>query len=161
MSVTTRHHRIALPRPRTFAGLMALYESSFQRFVRLVPELDFPFQEAVSTSGSDNRLHLRVLERCKYTTTVHLTYWFGRADTAWPDPDLRVRLYRDAELAEAVDCRLGSRYAAIAGLDLKGGDILDAQWPRNLLLNKWLDYCLRQGHGFVVAYRPRLARPTD
>ena len=155
MAIKTKRHKIHLPEPRSFAGLMGLYESNFRRFVRLLPEIDIPFEQAVSHSPKERDLHLRVLERCKYTTTVHLTYWFGPEEAQRADPDLTVRIYRDAELAEAVHCDSASRYAAIAGVDLAHGDVLNAQWPRNLLLNKWLAYCLQQGHGFSGAHRPR------
>lgn len=153
MALRTKQHKIDLAEPRSFAGLMGLYESNFRRFTRLVPEIDPPFDKAVSRSPHSRDLYLCVLERCTYTTTVNLTYWFGVP--AHPDPDLTIRLYRDAELAEAVHCDVASRYAAIHGLDLAEGDMLNAQWPRNLLLNKWLAYCLQQGHGFYAADRPR------
>lgn len=134
---------------------MSLYESSYRRFVRLVPDVDLPFDSAVSHSPCDRDLHLRVTERCRYTTTVHLSYWFGAGRSAEPDPDLCIRLYRDAELAEAVHCQAHSRYAALPGLDLVHEPALDVQWPRNLLLNKWLAFCLQHGHGFSHVDRPR------
>lgn len=143
-------------RPRSFAGLMALYESNYRRFERLAPELDLPFDAAVSHSASDRDLHLRVIERCKYTTTVHLTYWFRANGVPRPDPDVQIRLYHDAGLAEAVHCQAQSRYAALPGLDLENEAALDAQWPRNLLLNKWLLFCLQHGHGFSHIARPRV-----
>lgn len=144
----------AAAQPRSFNGLMALYESNYQRFLRLVPETDIPFDQAIS-HGVDHDLHLRVLERCRYTLTVHLTHWFGEGDQARPDPDLKLRVYRDAGLAEAIYCDTSSRYAALAGVPYIDDQVLAAQWPRNRLLNKWLAYCLQQGHGFSVAHRPR------
>jgi len=155
MSFRTPVRTIRLAPARTFPGLMALYESNYRRFERLAPEVDLPFDAAVSNSELDRPLHLRVLERCRYTTTVHLTYWFDEEEDLRPDPDLRIRLYRDAQLAEAVHCDIHSRYAAMAGNELAGGAALNEQWPRNLLLNKWLAFCLMNGHGFAAANRPR------
>lgn len=155
MTTTKRKDLLRAARPRSFAGLMALYESNYRRFVRLVPDIDLPFDAAVSHSPSDRDLHLRVVERCRYTTTVHLSYWFGEGKDAQADPDLGIRLYRDAELAEATHCQARSRYAALPGLDLEHEAALDAQWPRNLLLNKWLAFCLQHGHGFAHVDRPR------
>jgi len=149
-----RNHWLAAAQPRSFTGLMALYESNYRRFERLAPELDLPFDEATSR-GEDAVLYLRVLERCRYTTTVNLTYWFGEGADARPDPDLRLRIYRDAQMAEAVYCDSRSRYAALAGLPDIDDDVLENQWPRNLLLNKWLSYCLARGHSFGGAHRPR------
>lgn len=153
--VKTRYNRwLDAARPRTFTGLMGLYESNYRRFERLAPELDLPFERATSL-GADNTLHLCVTERCRYTTTLNLTYWFGQGDAARPDPDISLRLYRDAQLAEAIYCDARSRYAALAGLPDIDEDVLDTQWSRNLLLNKWLAYCLAQGHSFGGAQRPR------
>lgn len=146
-------------RPRSFAGLMALYESNYRRLQRLLPELELPFEQAVSRASGDRDLHLRVLERCPYTLTLHLTYWFEDGEARRADPDLAVRVYRDAELAEAIRCDSHSRYAALAGIDLEEGRVVTEQWERNLLLNKWLAFCLQQGHGFGMAHRPR--RPAD
>lgn len=163
MSATTQnrqHWLYAAAQPRSFSGLMALYESNYRRFLRLVPETAIPFDQAVS-DGIDHRLYLRVLERCRYTLTVHLTHWFGDGDLARPDPNLKLRIYRDAGLAEAIYCDASSRYAALAGVPHINHRVLAAQWPRNLLLNKWLAYCLQQGHGFSGAHRPRRAEGMD
>ncbi len=79
------------------------------------------------------------------------------ATQARADPDLTLRLYRDAQLAEAIYCDARSRYASLAGVPDIDDAVLDSQWPRNLLLNKWLAYCLAQGHSFGGANRPRVA----
>ncbi|MES1926820.1 DUF1249 domain-containing protein [Salinisphaera sp. T31B1] len=154
MPTLKRNHWLAAAQPRSFTGLMGLYESNYRRFERLVPELDLPFDEAHS-QGEDAVLYLRVLERCRYTTTVHLTYWFGEGPDMRADPDLRLRLYRDAELVEAISCDARSRYVALVGVPDIDDEVLASQWPRNLLLNKWLAYCLAQGHSFGGAHRPR------
>ena len=149
-----RNHWLQAAQPRSFTGLMGLYESNYRRFERLVPELDLPF-DAAESHGADATLYLRVVERCRYTTTIHLTYWFGEGDELRPDPDLLLRIYRDAQLAEAISCDARSRYVALAGVPEIDEDVLKTQWPRNLLLNKWLAYCLAQGHSFGGAHRPR------
>lgn len=149
-----RNHWLAAAQPRSFTGLMGLYESNYRRFERLAPELDLPFERAQSP-GQSAVLYLQVLERCRYTTTVNLTYWFGQGAHARPDPDITMRLYRDAQLVEAIYCDARSRYASLAGVPDIDEAVLDNQWPRNLLLNKWLAYCLAQGHGFGGVNRPR------
>jgi hypothetical protein len=154
MPALKRNHWLQAAQPRSFTGLMGLYESNYRRFERLVPELDLPF-DAAESHGADTTLYLRVIERCRYTTTVHLTYWFGSGEDLRADPDLLLRVYRDAQLAEAISCDARSRYVALAGVPEIDADVLQTQWPRNLLLNKWLAYCLGQGHGFGAAHRPR------
>ena len=136
------------------SGLMNLHESNYVRLLQLIPDRDIPFEAAVSRCADDADLHLRVLERCRYTTTVHLTYWFEQREGWRADPDLTVRIYRDAGVAETVDsCR--SRCAFLADIDPTVGGWMERQYNRNLMLNKWLDYCLAKGHGFVMAARPR------
>lgn len=154
MPTLKSNHWLQAAQPRSFTGLMGLYESSYRRFERLVPELDLPF-DAAESRGIDTTLYLRVIERCRYTTTIHLTHWFGQGDALCADPDLLLRIYRDAQLAEAISCDARSRYVALAGVPQIDDAVLKAQWPRNLLLNKWLAYCLAQGHGFGTAHRPR------
>ena len=127
----------ALGRPRSFAGLMNLWESNYQRMQRLLPELNLSVDCARSVSQSDSPLYLRILERNPYTLTLMLTY---RLADMSETPRLRVRIYRDAGVAQAMDVEP----AAL-------GENLERQWERNLLLNKWLDYCLEHGHGFALA----------
>ncbi len=126
-----------LGRPRSFAGLMNLWESNFQRMQRLLPELNLNVDSARSLSQSDSPLYLNILERNPYTLTLMLTY---RLADQTETPRLRVRIYRDAEVAQAMDAD-----------PAEFGENLDRQWERNLLLNKWLDYCLEHGHGFALA----------
>ncbi len=127
----------ALSRGRSFAGLVDLWESNFRRLQRLLPQLDLSADSARSLSHTDAPLYLEILERNPYTLTLMLTYRLaGHGDT----PRLRVRIYRDARVAQAMD-------AEPAG----PGENLQRQWERNLLLNKWLDYCLSHGHGFALA----------
>jgi len=53
-------------------------------------------------------------------------------------PDMRVRIYHDARLAEAQEW----------GLQSRAERELDQRWARNMMLNKWLEYCLERGHRF-------------
>lgn len=146
---------LRLGRPESFSGLMNLVDENYQRFQRLVPDHPLPFDHAVSRSESDFDLHLTVLERCRYTTTVHLTYWFdAESGERRADPDVTLRLYHDAGVAEVVDsCR--SRCDFLRDIDPEVGGWLQRQHARNLMVYKWLGYLLRHGHGFAMAARPR------
>jgi hypothetical protein len=80
-----------------------------------------------------------------------MTYLFEDACGPVAEPDLEVRVYHDACLAEASQCAPRHRHAALASirssLSAKVGD----RWLRNMMLNKWLDYCAERGHRFVPA----------
>lgn len=152
MLVDIEKQRIRLVSPGTFQGLMSVYESNWRRLAQLLGKArmrDLP-DELVSAVPNDLDLHLELRERSPYTTTFRLTYFFDQTGEGDADPDLLVRLYHDARVAEALDCRrlhhrqhhfLG-RYATDARNELA------QRWQRNILLNKWLEYCLDQGHTF-------------
>lgn len=114
-------------RPRSFVALMALYESNYLRLGWLGGDVSALADLAVSRVDGDCELRLQVLERARYTTTIELTY----APLALPD--LRVRVYHDAHVAEAQGA----------------GDGTQERWARNMLLNKWLEYCADRGHRFA------------
>lgn len=160
MTTQTQLRALTWNRPRSFSGLMSLYESNYLRLARLVPDLDFPFDSAVSRSELDLDLHLSVLERNRYTTDIRLTYWFREKDgEAIAEPDVHMRVYRDAGLVEAFRLGPAPHVPVLNGLidfDFETGSHLQHRWTRNLVLNKWLVFCLERGHGFTTAGRPRL-----
>ena len=142
---------IQFVRPGSFQGLMAVYESNWRRLVRLAGKRrlrDLP-GEIVSAVPSDLDLHLLVEERSPYTTTFRLTYFFDSSGEGDADPDLVVRLYHDAQLAEALSCRrIHHRHQLLGRFGGEARNELARRWQRNILLNKWLEYCLERGHSF-------------
>lgn len=157
MDSRTHHRLLRLDRPRSLSGLMSLYESSYARLQRLLPYREVPFDQAVSRSDMDSDLYLQVLERCKFTTTMHLTYWFDSRHGQQPDPDLTVRVYHDTTQVEALHCSQHPRCVALRDFDFHARSVLEAQWGRNLMLNKWLSFLLEHGHGFVYPQPGRRA----
>ena len=118
---------------------MGLYESSYLRLARLAGELRQLPDLSRSDVAGDCTLLLAVTERSRYTSELVLTYLLpaqGAGANVERVPDLRLRLYHDARLLEACG----------------GGDArereLDRRWGRNLMVNKWLEYCLERGHSF-------------
>ncbi len=105
---------------------MALYESNYVRLGWLARDLAALGPVAVSAVAGDCELRLEIIERSRYTTSLELTY------PPIALPQLRVRVYHDAHLAEAQ-----GEGGAAAG-----------RWSRNMLLNKWLEYCVERGHRF-------------
>lgn len=141
--------RIVLPRPTrpvTFTGLMTLYESNYVRLGWLLPDVRQLRAERISAPPSDMPLHASLLERARYTTTIHLSYYFEDADERVADPDLVIRVYHDARLVEAMSCAGNHRHHALQGCVTPAGNELGLRWARNTMLNKWLDYCAGLGH---------------
>ena len=128
---------------RNFPGLMALYEENYMRLRRLVPRVDAIDGSAVSRVCGCVDLHVTIIERARYTTTLRLTYAFADADDVRYEPDLRIRVQHDARTAEAMEVHMGrGRY------HFDARRTLERCWERNRFLHKWLGYCLHRGHRF-------------
>lgn len=159
-----------------FSGLMSLYDSNYHAFMRLMPDLGhLPVLCCSRIDGSPD-LYLEVLERCKFTTIVRLTYYFeiesaasgstGRSQDSVqdtqepdaqeqtesqyiPDPDLIIRIYHDARVVEAVSCQKQG-FMPIGTSDPHNPQQLHCRWESNLFLQKWLQYTLESGHRFSL-----------
>lgn len=133
-------------RPNSFVGLMSLYESNFLRMHLLIPEierLDGCFRSRVAGQCD---LHVEILERCRYTVTLSLTYIFDTDEGDLARPDMVVRIYLDGELAEAMSVAAEPRHNHLRHLMSVHERELSARWKRNIMLNKWLEYLGDQGH---------------
>ncbi len=126
--------------------MMALYESNYLRLKYLVPELDRIDGCYRSSVAGDCQLHVDILERCRYTVTLSLTYFFDVNGEQVADPDMIVRAYLDGRLAEAMSIAGDHRHAALRRFARKHRAELDARWRRNVVMNKWLEYLIDQGH---------------
>ncbi len=135
-----------IAKPRSFVGLMALYESNYLRLLRLLPELDRLDGCFRSSVVGDCDLHVEILERCRYTVTLSLTYHLEMDDGLLVDPDMTVRAYLDGQLAEAMAIGNCQRHATLREIVHEHRKELDRRWRRNIVLNKWLDYLSDQGH---------------
>ena len=141
-------------RPGSFVSLMSLYESNYIRLSWLVPNLEAAAPTQISVVDGDCPLHLAIEERSRYTTTLRLTYMFEDEAGPLADPDLLIRVYRDARLAEVQACARWHRHAVLESMRSQLARDLGDRWLRNVMLNKWLDYCVERGHRF-----PTLAAP--
>ena len=136
----------AVAKPESFIGLMSLYESNYIRLLHVIPELrrlDGYYQSRVA---GDCGLHLEILERSRHTVTLSLTYFFFENDTRVADPDMKIRVYLDGKLAEAMSYSNHHRHAELKRLCNAHRSELNARWRRNIVLNKWLEYLSDQGH---------------
>ena len=128
---------------------MELYECNYIRLRNLIPDVDVMPDAVVSRIPGVLDLHLRVIERNKFTTTLNLTYYFTDEQGRFPAPDMRVRMYHDAQVGEVIACgrRRGFRHAEYNRM-FNSYTLLE-KWYMNRFLQKWLGYCLMQGHRFV------------
>jgi uncharacterized protein YqiB (DUF1249 family) len=140
-------------RPRSFVALMGLYESTFIRLSWLAGELVSLEGEHRSSVAGDCDLLLAVKDRSPYTSTLLLTYLLPTAEAPRPCPDMRVRIYHDAHLAEALEWAATPVQSAVRARPGMHQRELDQRWARNVMLNKWLEYCVDRGHRFSAATR--------
>jgi len=140
---------------------MGLYESNFIRLGWLAGNLRVLSGRYLSSVPGDCDLVLTVTERSPYTSTLNLTYLLPEAHGPRRYPDMRVRIYHDAYLVEAqawqalhsrnpspaVPCRAQRPLLARVRQGCAERE-LDQRWARNMMLNKWLEYCVERGHRF-------------
>ena len=140
-------------RPRSFVALMGLYESNYIRLSWLAGDVLALEGEHRSVVADDCDLLLTLTDRSPYTTTVNLTYSFPEESGALRLPDMQVRVYHDAHLAEAHEWAGTHSQPVLKALRTHAERELDQRWARNVMLNKWLEYCVERGHRFSSATR--------
>jgi uncharacterized protein YqiB (DUF1249 family) len=133
-------------KPGSFVGLMSLYESNYLRLLLLIPELERLDGCFRSRVAGDCDFYVEILERCRYTVTLSLTYQFDNESGNVANPDMVVRAYLDGELAESMSLGVRNRNASLPRFNASRSRDLGARWKRNMILNKWLEYLRDQGH---------------
>ena len=140
-------------RPRSFVALMSLYESNFIRLGWLAGDLAGLEGRHRSHVPGDCDLLLTVTGRSPYTSTAQLTYVLPEAAGAVAYPDMRLCIYHDAHLVEAQEWAAAHSQPVLRTLRTLVERELDQRWARNMMLNKWLEYCAERGHRFSTATR--------
>jgi len=141
-------------RPRSFVALMSLYESNFIRLRALCGDPAALLGEYRSQVAGDCELVLSIAEQTPYTTALTLTYLLApEAGAASGEleryPDVCIRVYSDARLAEVRHWAQAPAHPALRALRRGAERELDQRWAMNMMLNKWLEYCVERGHRFA------------
>jgi len=139
--------------PGSFGGLMVMYEANYIKLNQLIQNLPECSGHRISYSPNGCNLHLFIEERTKYTCQLRLTYLFAGHDNdgavaTVADPDLLAKVYFDARMVEVKGWINAHRHELLRELGRRYYRPLDLCWTRNIMLNKWLDYLLDQGHQF-------------
>jgi uncharacterized protein YqiB (DUF1249 family) len=133
--------------------LHEVQEEIYRQLQLLIPDqIAFHDSLASRVPGSPD-LRMEVLERHNYTTFFRLTYEFREGEKRSYAPDAHIRFYHDAHIAEATSFNLGQGCSRTAHPSYPPRQILQQAWRRNRVLDRWLDYLLKQGHS-VVTMRP-------
>ena len=146
-------------RPQGFGARMSLYESNYLRVRRLAGDPARLSGTLISSVAGDCQLQLAVIEHMRYTSSLALTYLLTQSAPV-PAlerlPDLKLRAYHDARLLEVETLQQPAQKRRSSGTDgsqfwrqAPGERELHQRWVRNMMLNKWLEYCADRGHRFT------------
>jgi hypothetical protein len=128
--------------------LQAACEANYARLMRLLPHMrEHTQSRRVALSQGEHLLGvlaLEVLESCPYTTTLcvrqeHSLPWL-------PVPQLQVRVYHDARMAEVVSAENARRLHIRYPYPTAAMHQPDEKSQLNLFLGEWLSHCLACGH---------------
>ena len=161
MTVRTKATRPARFGARDITGLIRIYEASYVRFAKLVPDLPACDRTMVSRVAGALDLHLEVIERQRYTTSLVLTYRFPDRVGCVLEPNARINVYHDVRAAEIVSHSRRSRRRVNRSIHpWTPGRMpeLDRKWRMNRFLLKWLRFCTYQGHIFLPGVTPAFDR---
>jgi uncharacterized protein YqiB (DUF1249 family) len=131
--------------PRGFVSLMDQYENNYLRLRRLIPDITKLPESTVSRLPGCLSLHLDIIERTKFTTTIFLSYYFEEAEQMIAEPALTLRIYHDANQVEVLTGHLQHGRLQYDHIPEKA---IKVKWKLNRFLYKWLGYCLYLGHSF-------------
>ncbi|MEM7400633.1 MAG: DUF1249 domain-containing protein [Pseudomonadota bacterium] len=154
---------LARPLPNSFAGLMEMYEGNYIRLRKMLGKKVSMPEVAVSRIAKGMDLYLQVLEQTKYTSTIALTYYFADTDQGFlAYPNLKIRIYYDALQAEVMSQSYRRKNKLNDPNFHAFNHQLDAtllkRWRMNRFLYKWLHFCDRQGHSFILHQKARQNR---
>ncbi len=160
MQTVLSHRRIipsrALARallPGRFDWLMGLYAENHKRLARLFAPQRLMPGEYVSSVDDGLDVQLSVHERHPYTVELGLSYCIIDSGTGNPAPSAQLRMYLDAQVAEALHCEPGRDLWQVLGPLAPARNVLQHRLRMNSFLNRWLEYLAEQGHSIGTLER--------
>lgn len=139
-----------VPRLSRFGWLMALYTENHGRLGRLFDIRALGEGRWLSDVGDGLPVRVDVIGQHRYTTEMRLSYAMEDPVTGESDPSAYVRVYHDAQQAEATHCYVGRRWQDVIGLNPPPERLLGHRMRMNTFLGKWLQYLGERGHGVAT-----------
>jgi len=128
---------------------MAQCEANYVLLKKLTPDLATrdAWRFAVERGGKSWHMLIEVTERMRYTTTVRVARQDACSNHGWlQSPQLTVRLYHDADLAEVLAWEKHRRLQVRYNYPNRDMYQADEKAQFNQFLGEWLNHCLRYGH---------------
>ncbi len=133
-------------KPKTYAQVSQLFESNYQKILKLIPLLRQTAHDCVIKRDSENDLHLIVEDRFTHTGVFTLTHKLKSNTGNINKPDIKFKIYFDVQLLEVISvCNQTTLNHAHPYL-AQCSD-MNIQWELNVFIEKWLDYCLNKYQG--------------
>lgn len=129
--------------------LMAVYEENYQALIRLIPDMAVD-TAILSAPGMLPDLHMKVLERGKYTVTLAFLHVLDD-DQIVPDMYLKVRVYFDARLVEVITYQNKTGFARIYTYPDNRLRYPTEKRRVNQFFSEWLAYCNFKGYRLVCS----------
>lgn len=127
--------------------LGALFEGNYRRLIKLLNLMEGMEKAEFTLHTSDQfigQVRISLLETCKYTDTILLEQ-ISSAGKWINNPELTVRLYHDASVAEVMGC---SGHRPLQGVNQYPNKYMhhpDEKKQLNSFLAEWLNFCLSHG----------------
>ncbi|MBL1292776.1 MAG: DUF1249 domain-containing protein [Thiotrichales bacterium] len=125
-----------------FYAPLAVYGDNYDRLMTLLPALrQVTIKNRLEFAGC-NGFDFELLEKTPYTSVVRLTADWSLCSKLVPTPEMTVRLYHDAAVAEVVSYQKRRRIRA--EYDYPNPDMFNKREKRRLneFLSAWLSACL-------------------
>ncbi len=129
----------------TVGETINLYEANYKRLLRLVPFVRESEGVTLLEIGELPEMKLEVVEHCRYTTVVALTCHLSSAQAWMTDPNMKIRLYHDAKVAEVIACQNHCRFEARYPYPNRKMFSRHEKRQVNVFLGEWLEHCLAKG----------------
>lgn len=131
--------------------LGALCEANYQRFTRLLPQLEVGLERVFAISQGRDReakVSIKIRECHRYTTMLEVSQE-GICPSWIQPPHMQVRLYHDANMAEVLSYQNEHRFEGRYQYPNPQMRLPDEKLQLNRFLADWLEHCLHHGHANV------------
>lgn len=130
-----------------FPAMMRLYETNYAQLRRLLPR-NYQLNDDIVFNVELMTYRIEIIELTRYTTLV-LIQQVAPKVSYWSMPEIKVRLYHDALIAEVCSSQQISRFKAIYDYPGQIKYQSDEKHQINQFLSDWLKFCLTYGTSSV------------
>ena len=130
----------------SYSNIYELFDLNFKKICRLIPLLPAIKDDYIAVKDSLKNLHLICHEKYPYTGIYTLTLQNNLTDNTVNLPDIRFKLYFDAQLLEVISICKETTINKYHPMLHHCSDFV-FQWELNLFMLRWLEYCLERYNG--------------